>query len=189
MSRRLYSNIEQFAKLRESASPVDTAALDSFFDQLPPIPLSHLVGSWNGGFFDTGHPNGDFMKDISWIGKDFFSVDHVDPVIIERDGTRRPLHTDWGSKCRSQVCLDDHQDVFMVTATVADRARFSALFVETNSEQLETLGKWVMERKLEPVISGSFRLGDASQAFAILKSGKARGKLVLNVKDHILEAT
>ncbi|KAH7480595.1 hypothetical protein FOMA001_g7553 [Fusarium oxysporum f. sp. matthiolae] len=70
-----------------------------------------------------------------------------------------------------------------------DRARFSALFVETNSEQLETLGKWVMERKLEPVISGSFRLGDASQAFAILKSGKARGKLVLNVKDHILEAT
>jgi NADPH:quinone reductase-like Zn-dependent oxidoreductase len=46
-----------------------------------------------------------------------------------------------------------------------------------------------MERKLEPVISGSFRLGDASQAFAILKSGKARGKLVLNVKDHILEAT
>jgi hypothetical protein len=89
------SNIEQFAKLRESASPVDTAALDSFFDQLPPIPLSHLVGSWNGGFFDTGHPNGDFMKDISWIGKDFFSVDHVNPVIIERDGTRRSWGT-WG---------------------------------------------------------------------------------------------
>ncbi|EXM20319.1 GXWXG domain [Fusarium oxysporum f. sp. vasinfectum] len=86
------SNIEKFTKLRESASPVDTAALDSFFDQLPPIPLSHLVGSWNGGFFDTGHPNGDFMKDISWIGKDFFSVDHVDPVIIERDGTRQS----WG---------------------------------------------------------------------------------------------
>ncbi|KAF5263890.1 hypothetical protein FOXYS1_5354 [Fusarium oxysporum] len=85
------SNIEKFKKLRESASPVETSALDSFFDQLPPIPLSHLVGSWNGGFFDTGHPNGDFMKDISWI-RDFFSVDHVDPVIVERGGKRQS----WG---------------------------------------------------------------------------------------------
>lgn len=86
------SNIEQFKKLRESAAPVDTAALDSFFDQLPPIQLSHLVGSWNGGFFDTGHPNGDFMKEISWIGKDFFSIDLVDPVMVERDGKRQS----WG---------------------------------------------------------------------------------------------
>ncbi|KAJ4030209.1 hypothetical protein NW761_011881 [Fusarium oxysporum] len=45
-----------------------------------------------------------------------------------------------------------------------NRVRLSALFVGTNSEQLETLGKWVMvmERKSEPVIGGSFRLGDAS---------------------------
>ncbi|KAG5796258.1 hypothetical protein H9Q69_004684 [Fusarium xylarioides] len=65
-----------------------------------------------------------------------------------------------------------------------NRARFSALFVETNSEQLEALGRWVMEGKVEPVIGGSFTLSEASQAFAMVKSGKARGKLVIAVKDY-----
>lgn len=88
------SHADRFRDLRETTSRVDTAALDSLFNELPPVPLSHLIdtGGWNGGFFDTGHSNGDFMKEICWVGKDFFSLDHVDPVIVNPNGKRES----WG---------------------------------------------------------------------------------------------
>ncbi|KAF4956405.1 hypothetical protein FSARC_11608 [Fusarium sarcochroum] len=86
------SRIEQFRNLKESPSRLDPSTLESFLDQLPPISLPKLLGSWNGGFFDTGHPNGDYMEEISWVGKEFVSVDHVDPVIVSPEGKRQS----WG---------------------------------------------------------------------------------------------
>ncbi|KAM0549075.1 hypothetical protein ACHAPJ_009650 [Fusarium lateritium] len=69
----------------------------------------------------------------------------------------------------------------------SNRGGFSAMFVKTNNEQLETLGRWVLEGKLKPVIGGLFDLNNAAEAFTILKSGKARGKLVICVGRQTLE--
>ncbi|SCO76957.1 related to zinc alcohol dehydrogenase [Fusarium oxysporum] len=65
------------------------------------------------------------------------------------------------------------------------RAKFSAMVVKTNNEQLETLGRWIAEGKLKAVIGGRYSLGEAAQAFAVLKSGKARGKLVIDVAGYL----
>ena len=47
-----------------------------------------LLGEWNGGYFDTGHPVATQLEEIKWVGKSFKTLEDVDPVIVERDGKR-----------------------------------------------------------------------------------------------------
>ncbi|KAL4886791.1 GXWXG protein-domain-containing protein [Aspergillus karnatakaensis] len=81
---------EQYLSLitQDIIPKVDAATVSALFDQLPPIKPSTLTGSWSGGFFDTGHPVGAQLVEINWVGKEFNSLDEVDPVIVEREGKR-----------------------------------------------------------------------------------------------------
>lgn len=94
------SPAERYVSLTQSKESLNPEMLDAIFDELPPLESSQLLGRWNGGFFDTGHHVGEFMKEIKWIGKDFFSVDNVDPVIVEKDGQR----SSWGKWGRATGC-------------------------------------------------------------------------------------
>lgn len=48
-----------------------------------------MVGSWKGGSFDTGHSTHKTLDEFNWAGKDFRSVDDVDPIMIyKEDGSR-----------------------------------------------------------------------------------------------------
>lgn len=91
---------------------VDAATVSALFDQLPPIKPSELIGSWSGGFFDTGHPVGDKLVEIKWVGKEFESLDEVDPVIVERDGQR----ASWGQWGRASVRLSSQKDCRLISA-------------------------------------------------------------------------
>lgn len=48
-----------------------------------------MIGSWKGGSFDTGHSTHKTLDDFKWAGKDFRSVDDVDPIMIYKDDGSR----------------------------------------------------------------------------------------------------
>ncbi|GKZ36232.1 hypothetical protein AbraIFM66950_007229 [Aspergillus brasiliensis] len=86
------SAAEQYRTLVQTKEKVDPESISNLFDQLPPLKPEQILGSWNGGFFDTGHSVGPVLRQIDWIGKDFRSLDDVDPVIVRREGER----ASWG---------------------------------------------------------------------------------------------
>lgn len=55
------------------------------------------------------------------------------------------------------------------------------LFVETKNEDLEKMAQWILEDNVTPVVHAKFRLEDAAQAFADLKTGRTPAKLVIDV--------
>ena len=51
----------------------------------------------------------------------------------------------------------------------------------SNAEQYAQLAKWMAERKLKTVVEETYELEDVGKAFARMKSGRTRGKLVVSV--------
>jgi NADPH:quinone reductase-like Zn-dependent oxidoreductase len=60
--------------------------------------------------------------------------------------------------------------------------RFVYLFMRPDGADLEKLAAWVEEGKLRPVIHGVFPLAEVKAAFAALETGRARGKVVVQVR-------
>ncbi|KAI7878227.1 hypothetical protein K492DRAFT_180027 [Lichtheimia hyalospora FSU 10163] len=73
---------QQALKLTTSPDAVDHAQLESLFNQLKPINSDFLLGEWNGGIFNDGHPSGEALRQINWAGKTFHSIEQVKPVIL-----------------------------------------------------------------------------------------------------------
>ncbi|BCR91362.1 uncharacterized protein ACHE_70205S [Aspergillus chevalieri] len=94
---------EQYTQLIQTPGRVDPSTLSAIFDQLDPIKPEQLLGDWNGGFFDTGHPVANTLKEINWVGKSFTSIDHVDPVVVEENGCR----VSWGKWGFASVSLPE----------------------------------------------------------------------------------
>jgi hypothetical protein len=88
----LNSPTEQFIALAQAQGRVDATLIDAVFNKLGPVKPELMLGEWRGGILDTGHPIGDTLKEIRWVGKNFTSTEHVDPVIIDRNGQR----ASWG---------------------------------------------------------------------------------------------
>ncbi|KAF5006435.1 hypothetical protein FDECE_7195 [Fusarium decemcellulare] len=75
------------------------------------------------------------------------------------------------------------------TALGGGKRTFRMLIVKTNRKDLEKLGDWVAEGKTKAIISETYSLNQVQQAFAKLKSGNVRGKLVVDVsQDHPTQA-
>ena len=58
----------------------------------------------------------------------------------------------------------------------------SGFFAKTDTEELGLLGKWMAEGKMRAVIDSEFAFEDATKAFEKLKTGRARGKIVVQVE-------
>jgi NADPH:quinone reductase-like Zn-dependent oxidoreductase len=58
---------------------------------------------------------------------------------------------------------------------------FLQLLEKPNPELYETVAQWMAEGKMKAVIEEEFSLEDAGEAFARLKTGRTRGKLVVRV--------
>ncbi|KAJ7139197.1 hypothetical protein C8R44DRAFT_764039 [Mycena epipterygia] len=62
------------------------------FDQLAPVTPAFLMGDWEGGDFDTGHPTTQALIKINWAGKTFRTEEDVDPIVVYgADGKRTIL--------------------------------------------------------------------------------------------------
>jgi hypothetical protein len=96
---RLRALIKQGGRVEESA-------VAAIFDQLPPVKPESMIGEWQGGSFDTGHPSHELLTKFNWAGKTFRSLDDVDPVVLFKDGERVPRKSVGGARV-SQVTSKD----------------------------------------------------------------------------------
>ncbi|KAJ5770260.1 uncharacterized protein N7511_002311 [Penicillium nucicola] len=60
---------------------------------------------------------------------------------------------------------------------------FSMMAVKVRKLDMEKLGTWVLENKVIPAVDRVFSIHDVPKAFKELKTGKRRGKLVVQVAD------
>lgn len=80
---------QQFETLANSQSPTSTTELDTLFDALPDVEEAFMIGEWNGGVFNTGHPGEQQLGALNWAGKTFRHRNDVDPIVSRQaDGSR-----------------------------------------------------------------------------------------------------
>jgi hypothetical protein len=74
----------RFAELRgqRDVSPAD---LDEIWSALDTVRSADIVGSWKGDEFHTGHNMNGQLKAARWFGKNFNSVDDVEPIVCYDD--------------------------------------------------------------------------------------------------------
>jgi NADPH:quinone reductase-like Zn-dependent oxidoreductase len=65
------------------------------------------------------------------------------------------------------------------------RVRLQGVLVQPSGADLETVGAWISEGRVRPVIDRSYPLADASAAHRYSESRRVRGKLVLMVDEHL----
>lgn len=58
------------------------------------------------------------------------------------------------------------------------------LLRKSNAEHFAQIAQWIAEGKLKPVIEKIYTLDESAEAFARLKTGRSRGKLVVKVVDQ-----
>lgn len=90
--------------------PVKEADVAAVFDKLKPVKPALMLGSWNGGAFDTGHPGKANLEKSRWAGKDFLGLDDVWPVVIYDDNGERMWSKDQG---QAVVCFTREKGVFL----------------------------------------------------------------------------
>ncbi|KAI8169321.1 hypothetical protein K4K49_000688 [Colletotrichum sp. SAR 10_70] len=86
----------QFFEPSKTEGSVKEADVAAVFDQLKPVSPNQLIGQWEGGSFDTGHPTHQQLRTFKWAGKDFRSVDDVDPIMVYGDEGKRTWLSDYG---------------------------------------------------------------------------------------------
>ncbi|KAF7348293.1 FAD binding domain-containing protein [Mycena sanguinolenta] len=87
---------QAYLDMIQSSEKISEDAATEVFDRLRPIPPSFLMGEWEGGDLETGHPLNKGMKTIKWAGKTFRTVDDVDPIVVYGEGRKRTLFKDGG---------------------------------------------------------------------------------------------
>ncbi len=73
----------RLAALKKIATPDGALA---FFDDLPPMPITELVGAWAGAGLSTGHPLDGLLEAVGWRGKRFDGPEAVHPLVFGRPG-------------------------------------------------------------------------------------------------------
>jgi alkaline phosphatase D len=61
------------------------------------------------------------------------------------------------------------------------RNSYSVLMAKPSNDALNQIGEWMKKGKVRGVVDSVFEWEDASQAFEKLKTGRARGKVVVRV--------
>jgi hypothetical protein len=80
---------QRLQDLTKQSGQVDEAVVAGIFDELETIEPEFMIGKWQGGSFDTGHPTHQMLATMKWAGKDFRSVDDVDPIMLYDESGKR----------------------------------------------------------------------------------------------------
>ncbi|PGH13475.1 hypothetical protein AJ79_03605 [Helicocarpus griseus UAMH5409] len=94
---------EQFVELTKCNTPVTEAQIERIFNELKPVRPSFLIGEWDGGGLDTGHPGHKTLVAMKWAGKSFRSVDDADPIVVLDETGRRVCSEKWGHSSLREV--------------------------------------------------------------------------------------
>jgi NADPH:quinone reductase-like Zn-dependent oxidoreductase len=61
------------------------------------------------------------------------------------------------------------------------RRKYVIFMLKSNKEDIATLGEWMQQGKLRVEVDSTYELEDAVKAFEKLRSGRARGKIIVHV--------
>jgi hypothetical protein len=135
------SSFQTFQTLREEQGSTSIEALNQLFDSLPAVSSDFMIGDWQGGVFNTGHPGEKQLHVIKWVGKAFRGPEDVDPIISVDDAGKRYANPVMGSARLRQV---EYRGV-MTASMVYDKHAIIDHFRHLNESTV--LG--VMDRKGE----------------------------------------
>ncbi|HET8705412.1 MAG TPA: GXWXG domain-containing protein, partial [Pseudomonadales bacterium] len=76
---------QQFEQLVNSKEKTELAQLEALWDQLDSVDQPFMMGEWTGGVFNTGHPGEKQLTVMKWVGKNFHSLNDVDPIVCSDD--------------------------------------------------------------------------------------------------------
>jgi hypothetical protein len=77
-------------KLTQTKGKVDAAEVEKAYNSLKAVTIDAMIGEWQGGSLDTGHPGHAQMLSMNWAGKTFISADEVQPIVVyDAEGKRR----------------------------------------------------------------------------------------------------
>lgn len=62
--------------------------------------------------------------------------------------------------------------------------RWKIMLASNRREELLKISKWMEERKVKTVLDSTFAFEDAQKAIAKLKTGRAKGKIVISIQDQ-----
>jgi hypothetical protein len=82
----------RFQQFLESPGKVAVEDLHAFFDSLEAIDTSFMLGDWEGGVFNTGHPGERQLDLLGWAGKAFHSENDVEPIICRTAEGKREVN-------------------------------------------------------------------------------------------------
>ncbi|WP_320781102.1 DUF4334 domain-containing protein [Streptomyces sp. CRN 30] len=82
----------RFAVLRGKESAVSAEELDAVWAVLPTVRVEEILGEWQGGEFDTGHPLNGTLQKAGWYGKTFAAVHDAQPLMMR--GADGELYSD-----------------------------------------------------------------------------------------------
>lgn len=102
----------QFSRFIDAAN-VSQSALMDWFDSLPAVPESLMLGEWQGGCFNTGHSGEKMLGALKWLGKRFSSRVDVFPLICANEQGERVVNPVLGAAQLREVAYRG-----VVTATM-----------------------------------------------------------------------
>lgn len=83
------SNTSRLQALRQSTALVNIDLLMDFYDSLEALSPAFMLGEWDGGVFNTGHPGEKQLDALNWRGKTFRDANDVEPIVVHTaDGMR-----------------------------------------------------------------------------------------------------
>ncbi len=108
----------RFETLADRKEKTPLSELDALFDALPPVEEGFMIGEWDGGVFNTGHPGESQLEAMRWIGKTFRGRNDVDPIVSRDAGGGRVANPVMGTASLRRVeyrgvvtatmCYDKH---------------------------------------------------------------------------------
>ncbi len=103
----------RFRALLDSKERVHIESLFEFFDSLDSVETTAMLGDWEGGVFNTGHPGEKQLGKLGWAGKSFRGRNDVDPIVSKDAAGKRSANPVMGQASLRSVAYRD-----VVTATM-----------------------------------------------------------------------
>ncbi|KAL8682011.1 MAG: hypothetical protein Q9186_001887 [Xanthomendoza sp. 1 TL-2023] len=98
-----------------TAASLSESDAEKIFNSLQPLPSREfLIGSWNGGAFQTGHPGCKMMLETRFAGKDFRGIDDVDPIMEFDEKDKRVWNEEWGHASLREMVFRGVASVAMI---------------------------------------------------------------------------
>jgi hypothetical protein len=77
----ILSPAEKFLKVTQAGGKLDAAKVEKLYNQLEPVTIEAMLGEWEGGSIDTGHPGHVQMLAMN--------ADNVQPIIVYDEAGKR----------------------------------------------------------------------------------------------------